>query len=595
MDMKKVLFLVLLSGLCSAQYNVRSPYLLQPEKAIGYVDSCARFWNKAYDNSLGGFYTNVDKYGNVTGTNKNTLSQSRDTYGYVRAFMLTGNESYLGYARGALNFMYSHAWDKSYGGWFTNLDKNGNPVNSKETKDAFNQHYALLGITAYFEATGDTMDWSRLMKGYVNNEQKLWDRRPGYEGYYDNASYNWTSKSGKSFNATVDAITTHTLYLYLLTGDAQYKDKLLKITDNMTEHLAGSMDSQKIGFVEEFDSDWNPDNNETMTIMGHVLKTAWCLGRVYQISPDTMFITTAKKLIKSVLDKGYDHQYGGPYKDFDRTTGQMLMWGVSDTAKAWWQMEQAVTAGLELYDITKSDEYLKMADESLDFFMKYFVDHENGEVYSDRTRDGRKVPQWGEEKGNSGKAAYHSTELGYYTYLYGNLFYKKAPVSLYYYFKSDSADRSVFLYPLAIQDNRLKIKDVTLNGEAFNSFNSSTRTIRIPAGKGGKFRVTFELNDVTSAASNNGQKPENFSLGQNYPNPFNPITRIRYSVGEAGSHVSLKVYDVLGSVAATLVDEVKDKGSYEVAFDASRLSSGIYFYRLQSGKNVISRKMTLLK
>ncbi|MGE5353893.1 MAG: AGE family epimerase/isomerase [Acidobacteriota bacterium] len=594
--MKKVLFLILLSGFCSAQYTVRSPYLLEPERAIGYVDSCARFWNKAYDNTLGGFYTNIDKYGNVItgwGTNKNTLSQSRDAYGYVRAFMLTGDESYLNYARGALNFMYSHAWDKTNSGWYTNLDKSGNPINAKETKDAFNQHYALLGITAYFEATGDTLDWGWLMKGYINNEQKLWDRRPGFEGYYDNASYNWATKSGKSFNATVDAITTHTLYLYLLTGDAQYKDKLLKITENMTERLAGSMDSQKIGFVEEFDSDWNPDNNEKMTIMGHVLKTAWCLGRVYQISPDTSFVTAARKLVKSVLDKGYDHEYGGPYKDFDRTTGQMLMWGIRDTAKAWWQMEQAVTAGLELYDITKDTEYLKMADESLDFFMKYFVDHQYGEVYSDRTRYGKQA--WGEEKGSSGKAAYHSTELGYYTYLYGNLFYRKAPVSLYYYFKADSAERSVYLYPLAIADKRLKIKEVRLNGESFNSFNSTARTLKIPAGTGGKFKVTFELNDVTSVASDNRQVPEGFSLSQNYPNPFNPVTKLRYSVGEAGSHVSIRVYDVLGNLAATLVDELKDKGTYEVAFDASRLSSGIYFYRLQSGKNVISRKMTLLR
>lgn len=593
--MKKVLLLIVLfTGFCSAQYAVRSPYLLQPEKAIGYVDSCARFWNKAYDNSLGGFYTNVDKYGNASG-NKNTLSQSRDAYGYVRAFMLTGNETYLNYARGALNFMYQHAWDKTNSGWFTNLDKNGNPVNSKENKDAFNQHYALLGITAYFEATGDTLDWSWLMKGYVNNEQKLWDRRQGFEGYYDNVTYNWASKSGKSFNATVDAITTHTLYLYLLTGDAQYKDKLLKITDNMMKYLAGSMDAQKTGFVEKFDANWNWDNSDKMTIMGHVLKTAWCLGRAYQISPDTSFITAAKKLVKSVMDKGYDHQYGGPYKDYDRTTGQMLMWGVADTAKAWWQMEQAVTAGLELYDITKDEEYLKMADESLDFFMKYFVDHQYGEVYSDRTRDGRKVPQWGEEKGSSGKAAYHSTELGYYVYLYGNLFYKKAPVSLYYYLKADSTERSVYLYPLAIQDSRLKIRDVTLEGVQYADFNSAARTLRLPAGKGGKFRVTFELNEVTSVASNKGQAPDAFSLMQNYPNPFNPATRIRYSVGAPASQVTLRVYDVLGNLAATLVNEVKDKGTYEVSFDASHLASGIYFYRLQSGNNVISRKMTLLK
>lgn len=595
--MKKLLLLVFLSGFCYAQSSIRSPYLLNPEKAIGYVDSCARFWNKAYDSSLGGFYTNIDRYGNLIsswGTNKNTLSEARDAYGYVRAFMMTGNETYLSYARNALDFMYRHAWDNTNTGWFTNLDKYGNPVNSKENKDAFNQHYALLGITAYFEATADTLDLSWLMKGYRNNEQKLWDKRSDYEGYYDNVTYNWTSKNGKSFNATVDAITTHILYLYLLTGDAQYKDKLLKITDNMMKYLVGSMDAQKTGFVEEFDSNWNWDNSQKMTIMGHVLKTAWCLGRVYQISPDTAYISAAKKLIKSVLDKGYDHQYGGPYKDFDRTTGQMLMWN-ADTAKAWWQMEQAVTAGLELYDITKDDEYLRMADESLDFFMKYFVDHQYGEVYSDRTRYGKRVPQWGEEKGSSGKAAYHSTELGYYVYLYGNLFYRKEPVSLYYYFKPDSGEREIPLYPLAIQDSRLKIKSVTLNGDAYSNFTSTGRRLRIPAGVGGKFKVTFELNDISSVTKEEITRPETFSLSQNYPNPFNPVTRIRYSVGAQASHVSLRVYDVLGNLAATLVSEVKNPGQYEASFDGNAFASGIYFCRLQSGNNIKTIKMTLLK
>ena len=55
--------------------------------------------------------------------------------------------------------------------------------------------------------------------------------------------------------------------------------------------------------------------------------------------------------------------------------GEMLMWGQADTAKAWWQMEQAVTAGLMMYNITGESQYLQMADETLKFFMTYFVDH----------------------------------------------------------------------------------------------------------------------------------------------------------------------------------------------------------------------------
>jgi hypothetical protein len=88
--------------------------------------------------------------------------------------------------------------------------------------------------------------------------------------------------------------------------------------------------------------------------------------------------------------------------------------------------------------------------------------------------------------------------------------------------------------------------------------------------------------------------PSDFSLSQNYPNPFNPTTEINYSI-PAFRNVVIKVYDVLGKEVATLVNEEKPAGSYEVQFDASKLSSGIYLYKLQAGSFVKTKKMILMK
>ncbi len=85
-----------------------------------------------------------------------------------------------------------------------------------------------------------------------------------------------------------------------------------------------------------------------------------------------------------------------------------------------------------------------------------------------------------------------------------------------------------------------------------------------------------------------------YSLSNNFPNPFNPTTTIRFQISNP-KVVSLKVYDVLGNKIATLVDEYKTAGSYEVAFDAGNLPSGIYFYKLQSGSFSKTLKMVLLK
>ena len=88
--------------------------------------------------------------------------------------------------------------------------------------------------------------------------------------------------------------------------------------------------------------------------------------------------------------------------------------------------------------------------------------------------------------------------------------------------------------------------------------------------------------------------PIAFTLEQNYPNPFNPSTTISWQ-SPVSSHQTLKIYDVLGNEVAILVNEYRPAGSYEVNFDASNLSSGIYFYELRSGSYLEIKKMTLLK
>jgi hypothetical protein len=106
-------------------------------------------------------------------------------------------------------------------------------------------------------------------------------------------------------------------------------------------------------------------------------------------------------------------------------------------------------------------------------------------------------------------------------------------------------------------------------------------------------------NTVTSVGDKTGSLPLSFSLSQNFPNPFNPSTTIRFQVA-AATHVTLKVYDVLGREVASLVDEEKTGGEYRVTFDAANVASGVYFYRLQANgaggsTYVETRKLVLLK
>ena len=119
---------------------------------------------------------------------------------------------------------------------------------------------------------------------------------------------------------------------------------------------------------------------------------------------------------------------------------------------------------------------------------------------------------------------------------------------------------------------------------------------------GPKFPLTILA--VTTVESEQNELPDIFFLSQNYPNPFNPSTTIRFTISDlpAGRqglrYTTLKVYDVLGNEIATLVNEEKPAGNYEVNFSVAQnsiLSSGIYFYQLRAGTFVETKKMLLLQ
>jgi len=101
---------------------------------------------------------------------------------------------------------------------------------------------------------------------------------------------------------------------------------------------------------------------------------------------------------------------------------------------------------------------------------------------------------------------------------------------------------------------------------------------------------------VTAVREENA--PKGFTLSQNYPNPFNPSTKIEYSLEKAGM-VTLKVYNLLGNEIATLVNGRQEAGSYTVPFNAGAgtqgLSSGVYFYRLEVGSFVSTKKLVLVR
>jgi len=144
----------------------------------------------------------------------------------------------------------------------------------------------------------------------------------------------------------------------------------------------------------------------------------------------------------------------------------------------------------------------------------------------------------------------------------------------------------------------IKLSDLSTNNLAFEGI--GIKQISSASTSGTIYIDDAQYDFATPVENVVNNIPTEYSLKQNYPNPFNPSTVISYSIPRSTEfnsalQTTLKIYDILGSEVATLVNQIQSAGNYTIRFDASNLTSGIYFYRLQSGSFVESKKMMLIK
>ena len=104
----------------------------------------------------------------------------------------------------------------------------------------------------------------------------------------------------------------------------------------------------------------------------------------------------------------------------------------------------------------------------------------------------------------------------------------------------------------------------------------------------------FSIRETMVSVQEEGAVPLSFTLYPNYPNPFNPSTTIKYTLNKT-NFVSLAIYDIRGEQIKRLIEDEQSAGAYTVNWNASNLSSGLYFYRLKAGEFVQTRKMILIK
>lgn len=434
---------------------------------------------------------------------------SRLVYGFATAFMLTGDERYLEGAEKGTEYLREHMRfydrDENIVYWYHGIDVHGSredKVFASEFGDdfdaipAYEQIYALAGPIQTYRVTGDP----RILRD-AELTIDLFDRffldteKGGYFSHLDPIMLDPRSESlgpnkgKKNWNSVGDHAPAYLINLYLATGEARYARMLEYTFDTICAHFP---DYEHSPFVQEkFYEDWSHDTThmwqQNRGVVGHNLKIAWNLLRMYSLQPKPEYEALAREIAARMPAIGGDQQRGGWYDVMER-----LLYGDQEKhrfafhdRKAWWQQEQGILAYLILAGVLGGDEYRRIARESAAFYNAFFLDHDDGAVFFNVLASGIPYLMGTERfKGSHSMSGYHSFELAYLAQVYTNLLLTRQPLELYFRPQPGGfKDNLLRVQPDILPPGSLRIAEVWANGEMYGNFDPDGLTVTLPDSK----------------------------------------------------------------------------------------------------------------
>lgn len=441
------------------------------------------------------------------GHRQETDTISRLVYGFASAYLLTGDERYLEAADAGTRFLresMSHAGP--FPGtkvWLHALDRDPKsgmlkrilPSQFRDDLHAiplYEQIYALAGPVQTLRITGDP----RIIED-VEQTQALFDsafRDPVHGGYFshvDTVRFSpdavslGKNRNRKNWNSIGDHAPAFLINYFLATGKPDAARRLCELADLIVERFPGRVDDSPF-VCERFHADWTPDLTwswqQNRAVVGHNLKIAWNLMRIWSVSEAPKQLALAKRLAETMPSCGLDRQRGGWYDVVERKRdpqigGFRFAW---HDRKAWWQQEQAILAYLILGGETGEKNWLDHARDASAFYNTWFLDHDDGGVYFSVTADGIPYLRGDERlKGSHSMSGYHSFELCYLAAVYTNLLVRGRPLDLYFR-PSPAAERCFRVAPDLLPPKTMRIDEVEIDGKPFSHFDSTGLTVALP-------------------------------------------------------------------------------------------------------------------
>jgi len=504
-EAKQVIFV----GRTSQDYIFEKPHWW-----INQVHSLAEFYLKAQFRDEEIDYRNYRTTLNITGIKpldnfrQETDTISRLIYGFATAYMMTGEDKFLEAAEKGTTYLREHMrfvdLDEGIAYWYHGIDVQGDreqKLFASEFDDdydaipAYEQIYALAGPIQTYRITGDPhiLDDAELTVKLFNDFFLDKSEYGGYFSHLDPVTLDPRSDSlgrnraKKNWNSIGDHAPAYLFNLWLATGKQEYADMLEYTFDTIERRFP---DWEHSPFVQErFYEDWSADTTwgwqQNRAVVGHNLKIAWNLIRMYNLKPKDKYAELATRIAEIMPSVGSDQQRGGWYDMVERSleAGQSHYRYVWHDRKAWWQQEQAILAYFIVAGTLKNQEYLRLARESAAFYNAWFLDIEDGGIYFNVLANGIPYLTSGNErsKGSHSMSLYHSTELCYLAAVYSNLLINKNPMT--FYFKpipGGFPDNILHVYPDILPPGSIRIGECEINGEIYSNYDAEKLIVKLP-------------------------------------------------------------------------------------------------------------------
>ncbi|MEX2535141.1 MAG: AGE family epimerase/isomerase [Trueperaceae bacterium] len=433
---------------------------------------------------------------------------SRLVYGLSSAYLLTGEDRFLEAAEKGTEYLREHMRfydaDENIVYWYHGIDVHGqreDKVFASEFGDdldaipAYEQIYALAGPIQTYRITGDP----RILRD-AQLTIDLFDRfyldreRGGYFSHLDPVTLDPRSEAlgenrgKKNWNSVGDHAPAYLINLVLATGDERYLKMLEDTFDTITRYFP---DYDNGPFVQEkFFEDWTHDSThmwqQDRGVVGHNLKIAWNLMRMFGLAPKPEYEAFARKIAGLMPRVGSDQQRGGWYDVMERAKADEQAWHrfAFHDRKAWWQQEQGILAYLILHGVLGDEEYLRLARESSAFYNTFFLDHDDGAIYFNVLANGVPFLTGTERfKGSHSMSMYHSGELCYLASVYSNLLITKQPMDFWFKPLPNGFPGNILrVQPDILPPGSIRIESVWLDDEPYDSFDAQALQVQLPEG-----------------------------------------------------------------------------------------------------------------